>query len=80
MVCLINFVIILNILKVKKLVLQMAFHSVIILIKSVVNKNKNKCYFNMFLEKGFYKDKLMSVHFKCYIMIELTFLKEWILI
>ena len=30
------------------------FHNVIILIKSVVNKNKNKYYYNIFLEKGLY--------------------------
>ena len=34
----------------------LTFH-VIILIKSVVNKNKNNCYYNIFLEKGFYEDK-----------------------
>ena len=33
----------------------LTFHDVIILIKSVVSKNKNKCYYNMFLEKGLYK-------------------------
>ena len=51
-----------------------------ILIKSVVNKNKNKHYYNIFLEKGSYKDKWMFVYYKCYIMIELTFLKELMLI
>ena len=35
----------------------LAFHNVIILIKSVVNKSKNKYYFNIFLEKGLYKGK-----------------------
>ena len=35
----------------------MTFHNVIILIKSVVNKNENKCYYNIFLEKGLYEDK-----------------------
>ena len=30
----------------------LAFHNVIILIKSVVNKNKNEYYYNIFLEKG----------------------------
>ena len=34
----------------------MTFH-VIILIKSVVNKNKSNYYYNIFLEKGLYKDK-----------------------
>ena len=33
-----------------------------ILIKSVVNKNKNDYCYNIFLEKGLYKDK--SVIFK----------------
>ena len=38
-----------NSLPVKK---TLAFHNVIILIKSVVNKNKSKYYYNIFLEKG----------------------------
>ena len=33
---------------------KLTFHNVIILIKSVVNKDKNNCYF---LEKGSCKDK-----------------------
>ena len=33
------------------------FHNVIILIKSVVNKNKNKYYYNIFLEDGLNKYK-----------------------
>ena len=33
----------------------LTFHNIIILIKSVVNKNKNKYYYNIFLEKGSYK-------------------------
>ena len=32
-------------------------YNVIILIKSVVNENKNKYYYNIFLEKGLHKDK-----------------------
>ena len=56
------------------------FHNVIILIKSVVNKNENKYYYNIFLEKGSYKDKWMFAYYKCYISIELTFLKELMLI
>ena len=59
---------------------MLTFHNVIILIKSVVNKNENKYYYNIFLEKGSYKDKWMFVYYKCYIMIELTFLKELMLI
>ena len=35
----------------------LTFHNVIILIKSVVNKNKNEYYYNVFLEKGSYKYK-----------------------
>ena len=35
----------------------LTFHDVIILIKSVVNNHKNNYYYNIFLEKGFYKDK-----------------------
>ena len=34
----------------------LTFHNVIIYIKSVVNKNKNYYYYNIFLEKGLYKD------------------------
>ena len=30
----------------------MTFHNVTILIKSVLNKDKNNCYYNIFLEKG----------------------------
>ena len=36
---------------------MLTFHNVIILIKPVVNKNENKYYYNIFLEKGSYKDK-----------------------
>ena len=68
--CLIKFVIRLNILLVKKVLLQIVliiilerselihiiFRNFIILIKSVVNNNKNK-YYNIFLEKVSYKDK-----------------------
>ena len=35
---------------------MLTFHNVIILIKSVVNKNKNDCYYNIFLEKCLYKE------------------------
>ena len=35
----------------------LTFHNVMVLIKSFVNKNKNKYYYNIFLEKGSYKDK-----------------------
>ena len=43
-----------NSLPIKKI---FAFHNLIILIKSVVNKNKNKYYHNRFIEKGSYKYK-----------------------
>ena len=35
----------------------LTFHNIIILIESVVNKNGNIYYYNIFLEKGLYKDK-----------------------
>ena len=60
----------------------LTFHIVIILIKSVVNKNENKFCYNTFLEKGLYKWKFQSaifVYYEYYIMIELTFLKELML-
>ena len=34
----------------------LTFHNVIVLIKSVVNKNKNNYCYNIFLEKSSYKD------------------------
>ena len=56
------------------------------LIMPVVNKNDNNYDCNIFLEKGSYKDKSihnivkwMFVYYKCYISIELTFLKELML-
>ena len=45
----------------------MNFHNVIILIKSVFNKDKNNYYYNIFLEKASYD-------------VELTFLKESVVI
>ena len=41
----------------------LTFHDVIMLIKSVVNKNKNNYYYNIFLEKGLYKDKSNTEYF-----------------
>ena len=41
----------------------LTFHNVIILIKSVVNKNKNEYYYNIFLEKGSHKDKSDTQYF-----------------
>ena len=42
---------------------MLTFHNVLILIKSVVNKSKSNYYYNMFLEKGSYKDiKINLIH------------------
>ena len=41
----------------------LTFHKVMILIKSVVDKNKNNYYCNIFLEKGLYKDKSDTQYF-----------------
>ena len=41
----------------------LTFRNVIILIKSVVNKDKNNYYYNIFLEKGLYKDKSYTKYF-----------------
>ena len=41
----------------------LTFHNVIILIMSVGNKNKNSYYYNIFLEKGSYKDKTNTGYF-----------------
>ena len=35
---------------------KLNLHNVIILIKSVVNKDKNNCYYNKLLGKGLYKE------------------------
>ena len=43
-----------NSLLIKKI---LTFNNVIILIKPVANKNKNKYHYNIFVEKGSYKDK-----------------------
>ena len=61
----------------------MTFGNVIILIKSIWNKYKNNHYCNTFLEKASYelhKKISFCIKYKCSIMIELTFLKEFILI
>ena len=42
----------------------MSFHNVIILIKSVVNKNKNSYCDNISLEQGLHKDKSNAEYFK----------------
>ena len=49
-----------NSLPVKKI---LTFHNVIILIKSVVNKNENKYCYNIFLEKVSYKYKSNKQYF-----------------
>ena len=61
------------------------FH-VTIIVKSVVNKNKNYYYY-IFLEKGLYKDKFDTQYFQMNVCIlymfisrKLTFLKKLILI
>ena len=41
----------------------LSFHNVIILMKSVVNKNKNEYYYNISLEKGSYKHKSNTRYF-----------------
>ena len=41
----------------------LAFHNVIIHIKSIANKNKNEYYCNIFLVKGSYKYKSNTRHF-----------------
>ena len=41
----------------------LTFCNVIILIKLVVNKNKKEYYYNIFLEKGLYKDKSNACYF-----------------
>ena len=46
----------------------LSFHNVIILIKSVVNKNKNY-YYNILLEKGLYKGKSNTEYFSINVCI-----------
>ena len=41
----------------------MTFHNVIILIKSVVNKNENNYYYNIFLGKASHEDKSNTYFF-----------------
>ena len=47
-----------NSLPIKKILI---FHSIIILIQSVVNQNKNNFYYN--IEKGLYKDESNTQYF-----------------
>ena len=39
------------------------FHNVIILNQSVVNKNENSYFYNVFIEKGLYEDKPNTKYF-----------------
>ena len=39
------------------------FHNVIILIKSVVNKNENSYFYNIFIEKGLHEEKPNTKYF-----------------
>ena len=41
----------------------LTFRNLIMLIKSVINKNKNEYYSNIILEKGLYKDKSNTKYF-----------------
>ena len=41
----------------------LTFYNVIILIKSAVNKKKNNCYCNIFLEKDLYKSESDTQYF-----------------
>ena len=47
----------------------MTFHNVIILLRSVVNKYESNYYYNIFLEKGLYKDKFTTWFFKMNVWI-----------
>ena len=52
-----------------------------IILKSVFNKDKNNYFYNIFLEKAsclLPKKIIFCLKYKCYIMIELTFLRELI--
>ena len=54
---------------------MLTFYDVIILIKSVVNKNENKYYYIIFLEKNLYKDKSNTEFFfnECLYIINAIF-------
>ena len=40
----------------------MAFHNVVIFIKSVFNKDKNNYYYNIFLEKAYKNNYYYNIH------------------
>ena len=42
---------------------MLTFHNIIILIKPVVNKNKNNYFYDILLEKGWHKDKSNTQYF-----------------
>ena len=42
----------------------LSFYNVTIFLKSVVNKNKNEYYYNIFLGKGLFKDKSNTEYFQ----------------
>ena len=67
-----------NSLPIKKI---LTFQNVIILIKSIGNKNKNKYYYNIFFKKVRTKiNEYLYIINAMNVMIELTFLKELMLI
>ena len=43
---------------------RLTLHNAIILIKSVVDKNENKYYYKLFLEKSSYNDKSNKQYFR----------------
>ena len=43
--------------------ITLTFHNIVILIKSIVNKNKNEYYYDTFLQKGSFKDKSNAEYF-----------------
>ena len=53
----------------------LTFHNLIILIKSVVNKNKNEYYYNIFLEKGMKINLIhdIFIYYKCLYIINAVF-------
>ena len=57
----------------------MTFKNIMILIKSVFNKEINNCYYNMFLERVSYESPKNKFLYKSYIMIELMFLNTLML-
>ena len=65
---------------------SLTFHNFIIHIKSVLNNDQNHYYYNIFSKKVHIDYpkitiiKTLCINYKCYILIEFTFLKEFILI